>query len=93
MSTPKHSDRITITGGNDCTNYPWWAIVDPRQMMKASVHDAAAMITGPFFSRAAAEQVLQARRYHFGKHAVVFCFSGHMSPDYRERVDAGKVAP
>jgi hypothetical protein len=87
------SDRITTLGDNECTAYPWWAIVDPRPGLVRKEHALghfASAITGPFFSRAAAEEVLRTRRHRFGANAQVYCFSGHMSPDYRERVDAGR---
>lgn len=88
-------DRITTGGDNECTSYPWWAIVDPRPAIAprhALVGRFASAITGPFFSRASAEEVLRSRRYRFGKHAAVYCFSGHMSPDYMERINAGRAA-
>lgn len=87
------TDRITTSGDNEATSYPWWAIVNPRPGLCRAEHllgHFASAITGPFFSREAAEEVLRTRRYRFGKHAAVYCFSGHMSPDYTQRVDAGK---
>lgn len=85
-------NRIETTGDNEATAYPWWAIVDPRHGLvsaRASVDHVASQITGPFFSRASAEQTLSERRYRFGKHAKVYCFSGHMSPDYRQALVGG----
>ncbi len=86
------SNRITTTGDNECTAYPWWAIVDPRHGLVPAedrVHHVASQITGPFFSRASAEETLQAKRHRFGRHAKVYCFSGHMSPDYTQAMVGG----
>ena len=68
----------------ECTAFPWWAIINPRQMMHGDdFHAAAGMITGPFFSRAAAEDAFRRGRHRYGKHALVYCMSGHGSPDWR----------
>lgn len=86
------ANHIETTGDNEGTAYPRWAIVDPRQRMvraSDSVDHVASQITGPFFSRASAEQTLSERRYRFGKHAKVYCFSGHMSPDYKDALVGG----
>lgn len=40
-------------------------------------------ITGPFFSRADAEEHLKARGYEFGKDAYVYCHSGYWSQKYK----------
>jgi hypothetical protein len=67
----------------EATAFPWWAILDPEQMMRLDVDRLASMVTGPFFSRESATAYLRARRYAFGKHAVVYCLSGHDSDDWR----------
>lgn len=85
-------NHIETTGDNECTAYPWWAIVDPRQRLVTAsnaVDHVASQITGPFFSRASAEETLKAKRHRFGRHAAVYCFSGHMSADYRQALDGG----
>lgn len=66
------------------TESPYWLILDPSQMMKPDVFHLASMVTGPFFSREEAQGHLSARRYAFGKHAVVFCSSGYWSQRYKE---------
>jgi hypothetical protein len=87
-------DQITVSGDNESTAFPWWAIVDPRLgtiTKHECVHAVASMITGPFFSRESAERALASGRYNYGKHAAVYCFSGHKSWDYRERVRAAEA--
>lgn len=69
------------------TAYPWWMIIDPVQMMRPDVHSVARMITGPFFSRFAADQHLEAKRHRFSDRARVYCASAHMSPEWRAMVD------
>jgi hypothetical protein len=73
-------DRITIEGDNEITAYPWWAIVQPERKGDSAIG------AGPFFSRKSAQEYLDGHRYRYTKKAFVFCFSGHASPDYRERV-------
>lgn len=67
----------------EATEYPWWAIIDPRKV-RADVFSVANAVTGPFFSRAAATEHLEARRYAFGPKAAVYCFSGYASNDWRD---------
>lgn len=40
-------------------------------------------ITGPFFSRTAAQKHVDARRHAYSDRAQVWCLSGHESPDWR----------
>ena len=68
----------------EATEAPYWLILDPHQMMKPDVFDLSSMITGPFFSRAEAQEHLSARRHAFGKHAVVFGASGYWSRRYKD---------
>ena len=77
------------TENNEGTSSPWWMIIDPRQSMstkKEACHDIAAMITGPFFSRASAQAFLDATRYNFGPNAVVYCASGCYSREYENAI-------
>lgn len=72
----------------ECTEYPWWAIIDPDVVhglfsKRQRVGRAAAAITGPFFSRAEAEAQLARRRYAYGPNTVVYSLSGHESADWR----------
>lgn len=83
--------EVDVTGDNEATAYPWWAIVDPAQNMRADLAHAAGQITGPFFSRAEAEGFLKATRYNFGKRAKVWCFSGTYSHQYREAFRAAEA--
>ena len=85
--------QIELEVSEECegTRAPWWMIVDPRQNFRTdnnAVHAVASMIRGPFFSRAEAESVLKARRYNFGKGAVVYCASGCDTVQYRLKTDA-----
>lgn len=64
------------------TRAPYWLIIDPMQMMKPDCHLVAQMVTGPFFSREAAQQHLDARRYAYSHRAVVYCHSAHRSKQY-----------
>ena len=67
----------------ESTAFPWWLIIDPRQMMGASCHAVADMITGPFLSREAAQRHLDGRRHAFSNRAVVYCHSGYWSKDWQ----------
>lgn len=84
FSENKKLIQIEISTKNEATAAPYWLILDPRQNMRSGVHDLASQITGPFFSREAAEAHLQGRRYAFGKNAVVYCHSGYWSREYLE---------
>jgi hypothetical protein len=75
---------LDVSSANEGTDAPWWAILDPDQMMRADVHQLAGMITGPFFSRAEAEYELTCRHYSYGKHACVYCMSGYRTDVYRQ---------
>jgi len=76
------------------TAFPWWGIVDPDGMAHhtddcaesgwPSRSKVAHCITGPFFSREAAERYLDVKSYNFGERAGVWCFSGHSSQDWRK---------
>jgi 3-mercaptopyruvate sulfurtransferase SseA len=61
---------------NEATAHPWWAVVYKNGM------GARAIAAGPFFSRERAERHLEARRYEYGRGAIVYCFSGHRSQHY-----------
>jgi len=75
--------KISISEENEGSCSPYWLILDPRQNMSANIHDLAAQITGPFFSRESAKQHLNSRRYAFGKRACVYCMSGYWSKEYK----------
>jgi len=74
---------LKVSGDNESTESPWWAIIDPIQNMDLNINMAASQITGPFFSRAEAEDFLKATRYNFRKRACVYCFSGYYSHQYK----------
>ncbi|MFH1614895.1 MAG: hypothetical protein ABIG61_07415 [Planctomycetota bacterium] len=78
---------IDVSEENEGTDSPYWLIINPRQNFRVddqSIHDIASMITGPFFSREAAQLFLNVTRYNFGTNPRVFCASGHPSRQYRE---------
>jgi 3-mercaptopyruvate sulfurtransferase SseA len=78
---------LEISERNEATSYPWWMIVDPAQNMPARVSWTADQVTGPFFSREEAEEVLRTERYRFGKRAAVYCHSGHRTREYKAAID------
>lgn len=80
--------EIELSDDNEATESPWWAVVDPRQNMRADLAVAAGQITGPFFDRVEAEAYLKRRRYEYGKHAAVWGFSGYWSDKYKEAIRA-----
>lgn len=77
--------RITIEVSEDreCTDSPWWVIVDPQQNMRRNVDLAAACIEGPFFSRQEAEDELRTTHYNYSKRACVYCMSGYHTRQYK----------
>lgn len=81
----EHIRKQLKEGDNEGSAYPWWLIIDPKQNFEVNedgVYRIAEMITGPFFSRAAAKARLEGKAHHFSKNAKVFCHSGHASYDY-----------
>ena len=77
--------KLNVSMENEGTDSPWWLIVDPQQMMEPDpAFVAMGMITGPFFSREEAQAELTHRRYHYGKHAVVWCASGCYTKEYKK---------
>lgn len=65
------------------TAFPWWVIINPKGATKSTAAGLASLFAGPFFSRETADEHLAAHRHSYGKHAIVFCMSGHASPDWR----------
>ncbi len=87
--------ELEISTHNEGTSAPWWMIIDPRQLMRLdeeACHAVAGMVTGPFFSRASAQQYLDVKKHRYSKRAVVFCHSGYDSWDYREKYSAAEKA-
>lgn len=78
--------QIEVSDDNESTAQPWWIIIDPHQNLARNVDEAAADITGPFFSRAEAEACLFERRHHYSKRAMVYCKSGYATEQYREAI-------
>ena len=81
----------------EATEYPWWVIIDPARAMlphpedvggfgpcDVSAEDLALVMTGPFFSRDAANAYLRKKKHRFSTRARVWCASGHESDDWRE---------
>jgi hypothetical protein len=82
--------ELEVSEENECTDSPWWIIIDPRQMFKLDVHAVSSMITGPFFSRKEAQEHLDGRRYNYSKHALVYCHSGYYSYQYKTAIRASR---
>jgi len=84
---------IEVSEKNEGTWCPWWAILDPHQFFRATkegIYDLASMVTGPYFSREEAQEQLDRRRYDYGPHACVFCFTGCHSGQYQQRLKETK---
>jgi rhodanese-related sulfurtransferase len=73
---------IDVSDVHEATSYPWWMIVDPGKMWEGTVNGVADMVTGPYFSRAAAEEYLRSHRHEYSDRATVYCDTGHRSPEY-----------
>ena len=67
---------LTVSDNNECTQAPYWLIIDPRQLLRADVASVASMISGPFFSREEAEEALELKNHRYSKNAKVYCHSG-----------------
>jgi hypothetical protein len=63
---------------NEATAHPWWGIVRRAGLGRYD------LMSGPFFSREAAEELRSVRIYHYGEKSLVYCFSGHESWQYKE---------
>ena len=71
--------EFVLSNKNEGTDAPYWIIVNnwSQLLSKEDYGRTASFITGIFFSRESAEEYLQAHRYNFSKHAVVYCMSGY----------------
>ena len=67
------------------TAHPFWIIA------KVGAHGTITFLAGVWFSRAAAERQLTARRHHYGSKAVVYCASGYDSADYVHLCETGRI--
>ena len=80
-----------IRDNRTATSYPFWVIVDPRQIMRGGdIHANASCVTGVWLSREEAQRHLDACRHRFSDRAVVFTMSGWQSNDWR-RICAGET--
>jgi hypothetical protein len=77
--TPRELRRIPPADG---VEHPWWAILDPDRPVRGQIEHLAGAITGPYLSRAEAEEELAAHGYRYGPRAQVWCLSGHASPSW-----------
>ncbi len=83
--------EIEVSEENENTAYPWWLIIDPKQMLALDpAYVAMGMISGPFFSRKEAEEELQYNSHHYSKRAVVWCHSGHNAITYKNAIDEAR---
>ena len=81
--------EIEVSEKNEATASPYWLIIDPRQNFRCDEQglcNIASMITGPFFSREEAQQVLEIRSHHYTKNACVYCHSGYNTIQYHSKV-------
>lgn len=72
---------------NDMTSFPWWAICEHEMADDGDgPHKTGRVILvrGIWFSREAAANHLERKRYNYGPDAFVYCFSGCDSHQYRE---------
>jgi hypothetical protein len=77
--------NIKDSDKNEGTDSPWWAIIMPKQIMeKDPCAIASCIVDGIWFSRESAEAHLNAWRYEYGDSAIVYCFSGYWSREYRK---------
>lgn len=98
---PDLKTRITlqVSNKNECTESPWWVLIDPSQIKSllegvaehGEVPDIdhitntiAFSIEGPFFSREEGQQYLKARHYAYSKNAVIWCASGYRANQYKQ---------
>lgn len=74
----------------ECTAFPWWAIICPDRLRSSGytktdqrINGITSAVVGPFLSRESATIYLEDHRYRYGDNAIVYCMSGHESPDWR----------
>jgi hypothetical protein len=84
--------QIEVSEKNEGTESPWWMIVEPLRGSSRKAESVAHCITGPFFSREAAERELQSRSYDYHKDAIVWCASGYHSGQYKLALRSEKAA-
>lgn len=63
--------------GVEATAFPFFGIIDGRRLPDL------VWIAGPWFSREAAKGHLRRKSHRYPPSAIVYCFSGHMSGDWR----------
>lgn len=78
--------EIELSEENEGTSEPWWVIIDARQNISCDIHVAASQITGPFFSRDEAQDVLDFKRHRFSSRAHVYCLSGYMTRQFKDAI-------
>ncbi len=77
--------KLKVSTDTEATASPWWMVIDPKQNFNTNsdgLRAIASMITGPFFSREAAEEYLKRRAYAFSDNARVYCDSGYHADQY-----------
>lgn len=70
----------------ECTSFPYWIIIDPKQMMEPTTDKVGSMLTGPFFSRQEANDQINTRRHAYSNKARVYCLSGYYSGQYKSQI-------
>lgn len=66
---------ILASTDSEATNTPFWGI--------CLGNGNPTLLKGIWFDRISAEEELEAGRHNYGKHAYVYCFSGHASKQYQ----------
>lgn len=77
-------ERNPIPSAEGTAN-PVWFIATLRKSGDVLFH------AGFWFSRKTAEAHLDAKRHRYGRNAVVYCASGHMSADYVHLCETGRI--
>lgn len=76
--------RLRAWTDSEFTEYPLWAI--------GEMHEGIGFVwvCGPWFDRESAEAFLKAKRYRYGKDAIVYCLSGGQSSNYQDVQEIAK---
>lgn len=79
--------ELEISEEHESTAAPYWLIIDPKNApIIRGVREISMMITGPFFSRKSAQDVLDSKHYNFSDEAIVYCKSGYYSREYMDAI-------
>lgn len=71
--------RVAASPDIEATAFPFWGIIEPSPATDRWI----AFKAGPFFSRETATEYLRAHRYNYSPEAIVYCFSGQASTEWK----------